>query len=228
MTRPGAFVPVAVTRRSGCDESIHHGAVVAIGADGALAWSAGDADVEIYPRSSLKPLQAEAMGGAGLDVDAAALAVVCASHGGRAEHLDAVRRILHGAGLSEHDLQNTPAYPLDNEAHDDAVRGSVEPSALLQNCSGKHAGMLATAVVNGWPTAGYLALEHPVQAAIMAHLARVAGPVTHVGVDGCGAPAAVVSLRAMTAAMREVAVRRGAVHHAMTAHPRLVGGPQRD
>lgn len=225
---PGAFVPVAVTQRCGYDESIHHGAVVALAGDGSLAWAAGDADIPIYARSSSKPLQAEAMIAAGLAVDADLLAVVCASHDGRAEHLDAVRRLLRDAGLSVHDLQNTPAFPIEEAAHDAALRGGIGPSALLQNCSGKHAGMLATAVVNGWPTAGYLEAEHPVQSLIAAHLAGVAGPVAHVGVDGCGAPAAVVGLRALTGAVRDVAVRRGPVQQAMTAHPGLVGGPRRD
>jgi len=228
MIRAEAFVPVAVTRRSGYDESIHHGAVVALGGDGALAWAAGDADVPIYPRSSLKPLQAAAMVEAGLCVDAELLAVVCASHDGRAEHLDAVLRLLRDAGLSEHDLENTPSFPLEEAAHSDALRRGVEPSPLLQNCSGKHAGMLATAVVNGWPTGGYLQPEHPVQSLIAAHLERVAGPAAHVGVDGCGAPALVIGLRALTAAVRDMAVRGGPVHHAMTSHPALVGGPQRD
>jgi len=223
-----AFVPVAITRRSGHHESIHHGAVVALAADGSLSWSAGDGDVAIYPRSSLKPLQAEAMVHAGLAVDDDLLAIVCASHDGRAEHVDAVRRLLGGAGLSEDDLRNTPSYSIEDAAHASALREGLAPSSLLQNCSGKHAGMLATAVVNGWPTDGYLSPEHPVQAMIVAHLAAVAGPVHHVGVDGCGAPAAVVTLRALVAAVRDMAVTGGPVVRAMTTHPALVGGPQRD
>ena len=85
--------------------------------DGSIAWSVGDPDVGIYARSALKPLQAAAMVAAGLTLPDQLLAVVCASHDGRPEHLAAVREILAGAGLSEDDLENTPTLPLDPDGH---------------------------------------------------------------------------------------------------------------
>jgi L-asparaginase II len=225
-----AYVPVAVTTRSGFDESIHRGALVALHRDGSIAWSVGDPDLGIYARSSLKPLQAAAMVAAGLALTDELLAVVCASHDGRPEHLAAVRAILAGAGLSEEDLQNTPTLPLDAGASRDAIRNGVGPAAVLQNCSGKHAGMLATAVSNGWPTAGYLSSEHPVQRLIVESLrgATGAAPSAHVGVDGCGAPAPVVPLVGLARAVRALAVDGHPVHRAMTSHPEMVGGPTRD
>ena len=223
-----AFAPIAVTERSGVVESIHHGAVVALGPDGAVAWSVGDPDVVMYPRSALKPLQAAAMVAAGLQLEDRLLALVCASHDGRPEHLAGVEAILAGVGLSPDDLENTATLPLDPDAHADAVRAGVGPASLLQNCSGKHAGMLATAVINGWPTSGYTAVDHPVQRTIVDHLRTAAGPVDHVGVDGCGAPAPTVSLIALACAVRALAVGGHPVHRAMSSFPEMVGGPTRD
>src|SRR4029077_7595982 len=114
---------------------------------------------------------------------------VCASHDGRPEHVAAVREILAAAGLTEADLDNTPAMPIEIEAMREVVRGGGGPASITQNCSGKHAGMLATTVINGWPTSGYRDPQHPVQRVILDDLAARAGAVTAIGVDGCGAPA---------------------------------------
>ncbi len=223
-----AFVPVAVSRRSGCDESVHHGAVVALAADGSVAWAAGDPDVAIYPRSALKPLQAAAMVDAGLALDDRLLAVVCASHDGRPEHVAAVRAILAGAGLADDDLDNTPGLPLEGDAARLIVCAGEGPASITQNCSGKHAGMLATAVRNGWPTVGYREPHHPVQQMILADLARRAGALSAVGVDGCGAPAPMLPLVGLARAVRQLAVDGHQVHRAMSDHPSMVGGPTRD
>ena len=214
--------------RNGVVESTHAGAVVALAADGSVAWAAGDPDLAIFPRSALKPVQAAAMVAAGLVVTDRLLAVVCASHDGRPEHVDAVRELLAGAGLSPADLDNTPAMPLDVEAIRAVVRAGGGPASIAQNCSGKHAGMLVTTVVNGWPTVGYRASDHPVQRLILDDLASRAGAVTAVGVDGCGAPAPVVTLAGLARAVRRLAVEAHPVHRAMTAHPEMVGGPTRD
>jgi L-asparaginase II len=223
-----AYVPIAATSRSGVTESIHHGAVVALAADGSIAWAVGDPGVAVFGRSAIKPLQAAAMVGVGLALDDRLLAVVCASHDGRPEHVAAVRAILAGVGLDVGDLGNTHALPLDPDAAHAVVRAGGGPESVTQNCSGKHAGMLATSVLNGWPTADYLEPDHPVQRVIVDELARRAGGVGDIGVDGCGAPAPVTSLVGLARAARELAVGRHVVHRAMSAHPEMVGGPRRD
>ena len=96
------------------------------------------------------------------------------------------------------------------------------------NCSGKHAAMLATCVVNGWSTDGYLDAAHPVQGAITDRIAELAGHVHHIGVDGCGAPAHVMSMRGLATGFSTVAAERGSVWSAMTSRPDLVGGEGRD
>ncbi|NND76021.1 MAG: asparaginase [Ilumatobacter sp.] len=226
-----SFAPVAVTTRSGLEESLHHGAGVVVDADGAVAASIGDPDLVIYPRSALKPIQAQAMVELGLDLPTELLAVVCASHSGEPLHLDGVRRILAAHGFAESDLQNTAARPYGADARAAARVAGTPPSTLQHNCSGKHAGMLVTCRVNGWTTDDYLADGHPLQQAITAKILDLIGPSTastmHIGVDGCGAPTHTLSLRELAVAFAAVAVG-SAVSVAMGEHPEMVGGTGRD
>jgi L-asparaginase II len=224
----GGFVPIAVTRRSGFDESVHFGAVVGLDRAGDIAYAGGDVHVTIYGRSTNKPLQATAMVAAGLDLAPDLLAVGCASHDGSPVHVAAVRRILAGAGLEETALRNTPDLPLDEDAADDVVRAGGTRMPIHMNCSGKHAAMVATCVVNGWDVDSYLDAEHPVQQRITEQIDALTGCVAHIGVDGCGAPAHVTSLTGLARAFRSIAVDGGAVWQAMTSHPEMVGGPARD
>ncbi len=231
MSRPDAFVPVAVTRRSGHDESVHAGVVVALGSSGEIEYAAGDPTVAIYPRSSTKPLQATAMVRAGLRLPPELLALVTASHDGTPMHVAAARRILASAGLDEAALGNTPDLPLDQAAAHTLLRSGGDRSAITMNCSGKHSGMLATCVANGWPhDHSYLDPEHPLQQRITATVAELAGEApAHIGVDGCGAPAHVVSLLGLARAFRTIATGAAgdagtAVHDAVRTHPVMVAG----
>ncbi|MGD9704550.1 MAG: asparaginase [Acidimicrobiia bacterium] len=233
MTAPGVEL-VAITDRSGHDESYHFGAVVALERDGSIGLAVGDPELHLYGRSSNKPMQAVGMVRAGLDLPLDLLALVCASHSGTRTHLDGVCQILHGADLDESSLANTPDYPLDGASMRDIVRDGGTPSRLQMNCSGKHAGMLATAHRRGWPTdASYLEREHPLQQAIDDAIVELTGePFRHVGVDGCGAPAHVTTLLALARAFRSIATaaERTAeydVYQAMSTHPFNVGGPRR-
>jgi L-asparaginase II len=136
------------------------------------------------------------------------LALVCASHDGREEHLRTATEILATAGLTPSDLGNTADYPLDPEAHEAAVRAGLQKSALQMNCSGKHSGMLATCVHNNWDRATYLHVDHPLQQRITEMVPELSGEdASFIGVDGCGA---------------------SQVAHAMRTHPEMVGGPTRD
>ena len=229
MTRfDGRLAPIAIATRSGFEESVHHGAGVAIDAAGAPRATIGDPDLVIYPRSCLKPLQAHAMVSAGLELDDEQLAVACASHDGAPMHLNAVRSILDRYGLDESDLGNTPTRPSGAAPRAAARAAGIEPSSIQQNCSGKHAAMLATCCVNGWPTDGYLDPGHPVQVAITAGITSLGAAVHHVGVDGCGAPTHALSLRDLAVAFASLAAHGSATARAMTTHPELVAGPTRD
>ncbi len=235
MSSPDAFAPVAITTRSGFDESVHFGAVVGLGPTGDIEFAVGDPHVLIYPRSSNKPMQAVAMVRAGLDLPAELLALVCASHDGTPAHLDAATRILASAGLTPDALANTPSMPLDDASARAVLRGGGGPTALQMNCSGKHSGMLATCVCNGWAhDASYLDVDHPLQAAITSAIDDLCEePHAHIGVDGCGAPAHAMSLIGLARAFRNIANGTSghagdAVYRAMTEHPQMVGGTERD
>ena len=227
-----SFVPIAVATRNGLDESLHHGAAVVIDADGDVVASAGDPELLVHPRSALKPFQADAMVEAGLDLPHDLLAVVAASHSGEQRHLDAVLAILERHGLTIADLGNAADRPYGAAARNAARVAGVEPSPLQQNCSGKHAAMLATCRINGWATDSYLDPDHPVQEVILDHIDSLAGrrggAVADVGIDGCGAPTHVMPLvdvaRSLAAMLRD----GSDVVAAMSAEPAMVGGTGRD
>ena len=225
---------VAEIVRSGFVEGVHRGSVVGLAADGSIALSVGDPSAAIFPRSSNKPMQAVGMLDCGLALQGELLALASASHSGEPFHLDGVRRILAGVGLDVTDLQTPPDYPYDADAQRDWVRAGHGPERVAMNCSGKHAAMLATCVVNGWDTASYRDPAHPLQIALRATLEQLAGePVTAVGIDGCGAPIFAITLlglaragRACVLAAEGTPPRR--VADAMRAHPEWVGGTRRD
>ena len=229
-----AFVELAVTTRNGHDESVHYGAVVALESDGSVAFALGDAGAVVFPRSSTKPIQATAMVTSGLSLPPRLLALVCASHDGRAEHLSTAKEILATAGLTEDALGNTADYPLDPDAQDAAIRAGGVKTALQMNCSGKHSGMLATCVHNGWDLESYLHVDHPLQQRITEMVPQLAGEeASFIGVDGCGAPAHALSLTGLARAFRSVALApsssaAGQVATAIRQHPEMLGGPTRD
>ena len=231
--RVPAPVVVAEVVRSGFVEGHHYGSVVALDADGAVAWSVGDVDHAMLPRSCNKPLQAVGMLRAGLDIDDELLALACSSHSGEDFHLAGVRRILAAAGLDESALQTPPDFPIDDVAREAYIRAGGERSSTAMNCSGKHAAMLATCVVNGWDIAGYRDPEHPVQVAIRGTFAALTREdVDVVAVDGCGAPLLSTSLTGLARAFRTISLasegpeRR--VADAIRAHPEFVSGSRRD
>jgi L-asparaginase II len=235
MPTPDDFAPVAVTSRSGFDESVHFGAVVALGPTGDIEFAVGNPRAIVYPRSSNKPMQAVAMVRHGLDLPADLLALVCASHDGTPAHQEAALRILASAGLTPDALANTPSMPLDEATALDIYRSGGGKSSLQMNCSGKHSGMVATCVRQHWPhDASYLEQDHPLQRSITDTIDELCGePHAFIGVDGCGAPAHAMSLLGLARAFRSIASGTAgsagaAVYSAMTRHPVMVGGRRRD
>jgi L-asparaginase II len=219
--------------RSGFLESRHRGAIAALAADGSVLLSGGAADEPMFPRSANKPFQAAAMLRCGLGLDGELLALVAASHSGEDFHVAGVRAILASAGLTEDDLQCPPDLPLDEEARRAMIAAGAPPDRVHMNCSGKHAGMLATCVAAGWPTSSYRDPEHPLQIEIRATLSRLAGePVAAIGVDGCGAPLLAISVTGLARAFRSVVLAEPGtpertVADAMRAHPDWTSGTTR-
>ena len=225
---------VAQVVRSGFTESWHRGAVAGLGADETQLISVGQTDVPFFPRSANKPLQAAAMLGCGLELDGELLALAAASHSGEDFHVDGVRKILSVAGLTEDDLGCPPGWPLDTETARRLIARGEHESRIRMNCSGKHAAMLVTCVLNGWPTAGYLAPDQPLQRAIRRTVEELAGQqVSATGIDGCGAPLFALTLDGLARAFRALVLAAAGtparrVADAMRAYPEWTSGTSRD
>ena len=225
---------VARVVRSGFVEGVHTGSAVALDPGGVPVVAVGSPHDPVLPRSSAKLLQAVGMLRAGLALDGELLALACSSHSGEAYHLDGVQRVLAGAGLDIGDLRNTPDLPFGVRQRTVAQRLGEQPSRPAQNCSGKHAAMLATCRVNGWTTEDYLDPGHPLQRHVAATIADLAGePVAATGVDGCGAPVSAISLVGLARAFARIATAAAGtperrVADAVRAHPGWLGGTGRD
>jgi L-asparaginase II len=221
-------VRLAEVVRSGFPEGYHHGSVVVLDATGTAVATAGDVESPMFPRSSNKPMQAVGMLRAGLRLgDPADLALVCASHWGQDIHVDRVAALLWKAGLDESSLACPPDMPLDPAAAADVIRAGGGPSRIQMNCSGKHTGMLLTCQAAGWPIEGYLLPEHPLQQALAAAVADVAGEeIVATAVDGCGAPLLGLSLTALARGFLRLVdgTVEAAPADAMRANPDLVSG----
>lgn len=221
-------------------ESSHRVHVAVVTAAGSLVARCGDPDHATVLRSAAKPFQALPLVEDGvveaLGLTSAELAVACASHNGEPEHLREVASLLAKAGCSAEDLECGPHPPMDAVAARALESAGREAGRIHNNCSGKHAGMLALCRYHGWPLEGYRRDGHPVQDRMLEEVSRW----THVprdaigrGVDGCGVVCFSVPLRSAARGIAAFA-RAGAeggpageVVRAMTEHPFLVAGTGR-
>lgn len=226
--------PICVeVERNGLVESVHHARIAITGPDGSLLVSVGAVGAPMYPRSSSKPMQAIGMLCAGLDLDGELLALAAASHSGEEFHRNGVRQILTGCDLDGSALQTPPDYPTDEVARDDWIRSGHGKESIAMNCSGKHAAMIRTAAINGWPIETYRAPEHPVQQAIAATVADLAGEaIANQAIDGCGAPLLAISLTGLARAFGRIAAATAGTEKlladAYRQHPEWASGTRRD
>jgi L-asparaginase II len=216
---------LAQLARSGLVESTHSGNLILLNPDGSDLLTLGEVDAEIYPRSAIKSLQAAAMVRLGLKLNDEQLALVCASHGGNNRHQEVALEILNSVGLSELDLQNTPDRPLERKSR--AHWGDKPATSLVANCSGKHSGMLATCIINGWDPKTYLEVNHPLQIAIANEITELIGkPISRVSVDGCGAPLFSMSTRSIAVAAHKMRINPDpafiTVVNACLKHPEMI------
>ena len=230
MTNFSAGEILAEITRSGVVESVHSGHLVILNSDGSVHLSKGDPTQLTYPRSTIKSIQTSAMIRNGLNLEPRLLALVSASHSGAAMHQDGALEILASAGLAEKDLQNAKDKPLGEIER--RAWGTQEPTRLAMNCSGKHAGMLATCVAAGWSTQNYLDPEHPLQIAIKTELENLAGEdVSLTSADGCGAPLFLISLMGLARAMRAITISTDPIHQSVVQacrdFPEMVAGEKR-
>lgn len=225
-------------------ESAHRGALVLADSHGHVALQLGDIDRPVYPRSSVKALQCLPLIETGaadrFGFGAEEIALACASHSGSERHAAIAAGMLARAGLEECALGCGAHAPMGEGAARALILKSETPSQLHNNCSGKHAGMLATAKHLGEPLAGYWEPSHPVQLRVRAVIAEMSGiPVGDdvLGIDGCAVPTWAIPLRSLARMFATLGTgeglsqtRRAAVERIMKscwAEPELVAGPGR-
>lgn len=255
-SRPAPYLPqdlpphtvLVVASRDGLAESAHYGSAIATAPDGSTLAAAGSPLAPFYPRSSLKPLQAVALVRAGLQLPARLLALTASSHSGAAQHRDGALEILEMHGLTPDDLENSADLPYGQAEREDWLRTGGSPTQLAQNCSGKHASMVATCKINGWPVEGYLDPAHPLQQLVARTVIDLTGEEPFgMSTDGCGTPLFSLTLRGMASAFGRIASAassgkdggtndgavaplsaEAAVGLAMQQHPDMVAGERRD
>jgi L-asparaginase II len=242
MTREAFVTAVEVTRGSKV-ESRHRAALVAVDADGRVMLQLGDPSACIWWRSAAKPFQLLACVTSGaaeaFDLGEADLAIACGSHGGEEQHVQAVRALLARAGVGAEALRCGPHPPMHGPSARALSGRGEEPSVLHNNCSGKHAAMLALARHLGDDPSRYLEATSLVQERILAAVSGAgavpAGEV-ETAIDGCSAPTFSLPLVALgrayarlAAALADPAVNPplGRIAAAMAAQPELVGGTAR-
>ena len=160
-------VVVAELLRDDIVESLHHGIIAVVDAHGSRLLERGNADAIVFPRSTLKPLQAQAVLATGVDLTDLEIALTTASHCGSARHRKAVAAFLDRHGLSAQALQCPIDWPLGLAQRAEMAAASPVGDRLAMNCSGKHAGFLAACVHQGWDLDSYLEPTHPLQQAIL-------------------------------------------------------------
>jgi L-asparaginase II len=231
---------VEVTR-GGYLESVHRVAACAVDANGTLLEAAGDIESPVFVRSAAKPFIAAAVvaGGARerFGLEPREIAVMAASHSGQPFHIEAVRSILQKIGMDESALQCGAHEPYDEAAAHALRKAGLEPTALHNNCSGKHAGILALCVASGADTATYLSTDNPAQRQVLEFCARCSdddAATWPLGIDGCGIPVYATSLHKAATSFARLANQTGMddadasalriVRDAMLAHPEYVSG----
>jgi L-asparaginase II len=232
-----------VVTRGDMVESYHH-VSAAVVCDDRLIGRARDSQMVTYWRSSAKPFQTLPFVASGqldsLRWGQDEIAIACASHGGEPEHVALVERMLQDIDLEEGDLACGVQDPLSQRGARMLWESGERATRLHNNCSGKHAAMLAHARESGWPTRGYERVEHPIQQAILATVEQwtdVPRSNLTLGVDGCGVVVFALPLEAMAmayarlsraaATVDEADTGAGRIAAAMLSNPFLIGGTDR-
>jgi len=209
-------------------ESRHRGAVAVVDADGAAVLSLGDVAAPVYPRSAVKPLQALPLVESGAaeryGFGDEELALACASHGGEPAHIEVAARMLARAEVDVGALECGAHWPSHLESGRGLARSGGAPSALHNNCSGKHAGFVCVACAAGIDHRGYVAAEHVVQREVRAAVEDLTGVglgLDVCGIDGCSIPTWGVPLTALAHAFAKFATGRGLAPERAKAAARL-------
>ncbi|MBP9187541.1 MAG: asparaginase, partial [Bacteroidia bacterium] len=181
--------------RGGLLESFHRGVICVVNAQNQVVFSMGNVQQICYPRSAMKLFQVipliEHGGIQKFGFTLQEIAIMCGSHNAENEHLELVNSILNKIGLTPEYLNCGAQYPSSKKDANALIKADLKPHHIHNNCSGKHAGMLATCVLMGWPTDDYINPNHPLQVTIKATCALMYEyPLQNMltALDGCSAP----------------------------------------
>ncbi len=225
-------------------ESVHTGALAVARPNGELLLSVGDIGKPIFPRSAIKSMQAipviETGAADRYSFGGQEIAISCASHSGTPAHADLSASMLARAGLDVTALGCGAHDPIHELSAKEMFKAGKAPSALHNNCSGKHSGMACTCAHCGDPVAGYLDINHPHQQRIAKVLHDFCGDgfdIKRYGIDGCSAPNWAIPLKPLAKAFAQIvtgdglsATRRATCERitaACMAHSDMVAGPGR-
>ena len=242
MTIGNNFEILVEVRRGAIVESTHRGHLAIVDGDGELLCALGDAGLVTFLRSAAKPFQAIAflLSGAAerFGLTEREIALACGSHNGEPQHTAAAAAILAKIGLTEHDLHCGAHEPFNQEIARELIIKQQPPTQLHNNCSGKHAAMLAFAQCLEADIETYEALENPVQQNILSVIERFSGlsrDEIEMGVDGCAAPNFAVPIATMARMFAKLILPPRDFNHdlreacrrvvtAMIQFPEMVGG----
>ena len=223
-------------------ESLHRGHLIAVDGEGNTIAEIGDAKTVTFIRSSGKPFQAIPLITSGaadrFGLTEKEIAIACGSHSGEPIHVQTTQSILQKIGLDATALKCGVHEPFSAEVARELVKNQQSPNVLQNNCSGKHAGMLALAKHLGAPVETYDSPDNPVQQQILSavsEFSNMSPSEIAIGTDGCGVPVFGLSVRAMALmyarlvhppAHFDTTVRNACsrILHAMTTYPEMVGG----
>ena len=228
-------------------ESTHDIHIAVVSSSGDLIAYYGNPNRETFARSSMKPIQAIPVVESGavdhFKISDQELAVFCASHSGEPIHRETVFRVLEKLNLKEEDLQCGTHIPRDMDSYHELIRKGQKLSPVYNNCSGKHAGMLAGCVIQNFALSNYREINHPYQQQIVAAIADISDyrkEEIKISVDGCGVPVHRLPLYNLALAYSRLAapekwetgneIRKNSlmkVRDAMTAYPKMVAGTKR-
>jgi L-asparaginase II len=227
---------IAEVTRGGIVESRHSGSFAVVDAAGRLLQSAGDIAAPVFPRSAIKAFQCipviESGAADHYGFTEEEIALACASHSGEPEHVRVARSMLKKARTDEEHFECGAHWPTHLETHHDVVRSGGGPLQVHNNCSGKHAGMLALSRQLGANSTDYVKIDHPVQLAIAGAIARycdVDMKALTWGIDGCSVPTWAFPLRNMALGFARLtkSAEGQRIIQAVRKHPFMVAGTGR-
>jgi L-asparaginase II len=229
---------IAELRRGGVVESRHRGAYAVVDAQGSVIAKAGTFVEAFFPRSAIKAFQClpliESGAAKAFNLNDEEIALCCASHGGEAEHVRVARSVLAKAGIAETCYECGAHFPTTREAANVLIRAGQKPLSVHNNCSGKHAGMLALARHLGADLEGYVEPDHPVQIAVADCLTRYTGvdvAKAPRGIDGCSVPTWALPMDKIALAFAKLCDPSNTaaqwIIRAARAHPFLIAGTGR-